>query len=206
MVWCRTFMYTFLNFLFSIGVQLIDNVVIVPGEEQRDSGLHIHIPTLPQTRLPSGLRHNPEQSSLCYTRSFLVLHFGYSRMYISIPSSLTVPSPILLPQELAVCPLSLWICFCFLIKFLERSYVSLCCRSSFSFSFIFISWRLITSQHCSGFCHTLTWISHGVTCIPHPNSPSHLPLHLIPPGLPSAPGPSTCRMHPSWAGDLFHYR
>ena len=28
-----------------------------------------------------------------------------------------------------------------------------------------MSWRLITSQHCSGFCHTLTWISHGVTCI-----------------------------------------
>ena len=23
-------------------------------------------------------------------------------------------------------------------------------------SLIFISWRLITSQHCSGFCHTLT--------------------------------------------------
>ena len=31
------------------------------------------------------------------------------------------------------------------------------------FFFFFISWRLITSQHCSGFCHTLTWISHGVT-------------------------------------------
>ena len=28
-----------------------------------------------------------------------------------------------------------------------------------SFSFIFISWRLITLQYCSGFCHTLTWIS-----------------------------------------------
>ena len=26
----------------------------------------------------------------------------------------------------------------------------------FCFPFIFISWRLITSQHCSGFCHTLT--------------------------------------------------
>ena len=26
----------------------------------------------------------------------------------------------------------------------------------FFFSFIFISWGLITSQHCSGFCHTLT--------------------------------------------------
>ena len=27
------------------------------------------------------------------------------------------------------------------------------------FSFIFISCRLITLQYCSGFCHTLTWIS-----------------------------------------------
>ena len=76
----------------------------------------------------------------------------------------------------------------------------------FFFSFIFISWRLITSQHCSGFGHTLTWISHGVTCIPHPDPPSHLPLHPIPLGLPSAPGPSTCLMHPTWAGDLSHYR
>ena len=74
------------------------------------------------------------------------------------------------------------------------------------FSFIFISWRLITLQYCSGFCHTLTWISHGFTCIPHPDPPSHLPLHLIPLGLPSVPGPSTCLMHPTWAGDLFHPR
>ena len=71
---------------------------------------------------------------------------------------------------------------------------------------IFISWRLITLQYCSGFCHTLTWISHGFTCIPHPDPPSHLPLHLTPLGLPSAPGPSTCLMHPTWAGDLFHSR
>ena len=34
----------------------------------------------------------------------------------------------------------------------------------FFFPFIFISWRLITLQYCSGFCHTLTWISHGSTC------------------------------------------
>ena len=78
--------------------------------------------------------------------------------------------------------------------------------SLFFFSFIFISWRLITLQYCSGFCHTLTWISHGFTCIPHPDPPSHLPLYPIPLGLPSAPGPSTCLMHPTWAGDLFHYR
>ena len=43
----------------------------------------------------------------------------------------------------------------------------------FIYLFIFISWRLITLQYCSGFCHTLTWISHGFTCIPHPDSPSH---------------------------------
>ena len=52
--------------------------------------------------------------------------------------------------------------------------------SFFFFSFIFISWRLITLQYCSGFCHTLTWISHGFTCVPHPDPPSHLPLYLIP--------------------------
>ena len=37
----------------------------------------------------------------------------------------------------------------------------------FFFPFIFISWRLITLQYCRGFCHTLTCISHGFTCIPH---------------------------------------
>ena len=35
------------------------------------------------------------------------------------------------------------------------------------FPFTFISWRLITLQYCSGFCHTLMWISHGFTCVPH---------------------------------------
>ena len=64
----------------------------------------------------------------------------------------------------------------------------------FFFSFIFISWRLITLQYCSGFCHTLTRISHGFICVPHP----------IPLGLHSAPTLSTCLMHPTWACDLFH--
>ena len=65
------------------------------------------------------------------------------------------------------------------------------------FSFIFISWSLITLQYCSGFCHTLTWISHGFTCIPHPDPPSHLRLYPLPLGLPSAPCPSACPMHPT---------
>ena len=46
-----------------------------------------------------------------------------------------------------------------------------CLLVFFFFSFIFISWRLITLQYCSGFCHTLTQISHGFTCIPHPDPP-----------------------------------
>ena len=74
----------------------------------------------------------------------------------------------------------------------------------FFFSFIFISW--ITLQYHSGSCHTLTWISHWFISIPHPDPPSHLLLHLLPLGLPSAPGPSACLMHPTWAGDLFHPR
>ena len=40
---------------------------------------------------------------------------------------------------------------------------------------------------CSEFCHTLKWNSHGFTCVPHPDSSSHLPLHPLPLGLPSAP-------------------
>ena len=39
-------------------------------------------------------------------------------------------------------------------------------NSTSFFKFIFISWRLITFQYCSGFCHTLTWISHGSTFFP----------------------------------------
>ena len=82
--------------------------------------------------------------------------------------------------------------------------LSHCKQILFFFSFIFISWRLITLQYCSGFCHTLTWISHGFTCVPHPEPLSHLPPHRITLGLPSAPALSTCLMHPTWAGDLFH--
>ena len=42
------------------------------------------------------------------------------------------------------------------------------------------------------------------TCVPHPNPPSHLPLHPFSLGFASAPGPSAGLMHPTWAGDLLH--
>ena len=37
------------------------------------------------------------------------------------------------------------------------------------------------------FCHTLTWIRHRCTCVPHPEPPSHLPHHPIPLGHPTTP-------------------
>ena len=80
--------------------------------------------------------------------------------------------------------------------FLYRIIYILCPKSALLWSkthffflnlFIYFNWRLITLQYCSGFCHTLTWISHGCTCVSHPEPPSHLPLHPIPLGHPSAP-------------------
>ena len=59
---------------------------------------------------------------------------------------------------------------------------------------------LITLEYCSGFGHTLTWVSHGFTCVPHPNPPSRLPPHPIPLCLPSAPALSTCLKVMGWSG------
>ena len=40
------------------------------------------------------------------------------------------------------------------------------------------------------FCHTLTWIHHGCTCVPKHEPPSHLPTHNISLGHQCAPAPS----------------
>ena len=45
----------------------MSNVVIISGEQQRDSAIHIHASILPQTPLPPRLPHNTEQRYLCYT-------------------------------------------------------------------------------------------------------------------------------------------
>ena len=86
----------------------------------------------------------------------------------------------------------------FLLDYLSTTFFLLLLLFGFWFflpPIIFISWRLITLQYCSGLCHTLTRISHGCTCVPHPEPLSHLPPHPIPLGHPSAPAPSTCLMH-----------
>ena len=71
----------------------------------------------------------------------------------------------------------------------DRNHVS--CIKRWILFFFFFNWRLITLQYCSGFCYTLIWISHGCTCVPHPEPPYHIPSQPIPQGHPSAPALST---------------
>ena len=132
--------------------------------------------------------------------SNLVLQLARSPKYPDLKSWIAFPmlvSPLFPPNLLPPAKLH-WAQIC--------GFSHICLFVCLFFSFIFISWRLITLQYCSDFCHTLTWLSHGFTCIPHPDPPSHTPLYPIPLGLPSAPGPNTCLMHPTWAGELFHCR
>ena len=59
--------FFFLTFHFVLeNSWLTNNVVAVSGEQQRDSTIHTCIHS-PQTPLPSRLRFNMEQSSVCYT-------------------------------------------------------------------------------------------------------------------------------------------
>ena len=83
----------------------------------------------------------------------------------------------------------------FLIKLLLLHSIQV---TFFFFSFIFICWRLITLQYCSGFCHTLTWISHGFTCVPHPDPP----LPSSSPSHPSGSSQCTSSEHLSHASNL----
>ena len=48
------------------------------------------------------------------------------------------------------------------------------------------NWRISSLQYCGGFCHTSTLIGHGCTCVPQPQTPSHIPPHCIPLGCPRA--------------------
>ena len=44
----------------------------------------------------------------------------------------------------------------------------------------YFNWRLITLRYCGGFCHTFTSISHGCTCVPHPEPPpTSLPIPFL---------------------------
>ena len=46
-----------------------------------------------------------------------------------------------------------------------------------------LNWRQITLRYCGGFCHTLTSVSHGCTCVPLSQTPLQLPSPSHPSGL-----------------------
>ena len=59
-------------------------------------------------------------------------------------------------------------------------------------------------HYCGDFCHTLTWISHGCTCVPHPEPPSHLPPQPILWVFPDHWLWVPCFMHQTCTGYLFY--
>jgi len=67
-------------------LELINNVVIVSGIQQRESVIHIHVATPFQVLFPFGCHHNIEQSLLCYTGNLLVINSKYSSVYLPIPN------------------------------------------------------------------------------------------------------------------------
>ena len=84
--------FIYFKFLFCIGVQTINNVIVL-GEMQRDSTIHIHVSILPQTPFHPACHITLSRVPCLYSRSLLVIHFKNSSVHMSIPNSLTIPCP-----------------------------------------------------------------------------------------------------------------
>ena len=70
-------------------------VVVILGELQRDSAIHIHVSILPQLPSIQAATQHWAESHVLYTRSLLVIHLQYICVCMSILNSLTILSPIL---------------------------------------------------------------------------------------------------------------
>ena len=79
--------------------------------------------------------------------------------------------------------------FYFILFFLTFYFILFWC-SSWIFFPIFISWRLITLQYCSGFLPYIDMNQSWIYMCSHPEPPSHIPPHPIPLGHP---------VHQPWA-------
>ena len=95
----------FLTFYFVLEYScLTNNVVIVSGEQRKDSVIHIPVSILSQTPLPSRLPRNIEQSSLCYTAGpcwLPVLNIAVCTIPVcpSQTPQLSLPSPLPTPSS-----------------------------------------------------------------------------------------------------------
>lgn len=71
------------NFLFYVGVWLINNVVLDSSMMKSDSATHIHTSNLSKTFCISSLPHNIEQFSVLHSRFLLAIHPGYISVRIN---------------------------------------------------------------------------------------------------------------------------
>ena len=114
----------FLNFIFYVGgVQLINNVAIVSGVQQRDSVMHIRLSILFQVLFPFRLLHYVEQSFLCYTAGPCWLSVLMQHCVTVHPNSLTIPSPHFSPLVI-------------IISFSKSVSLFLFCKSVHSYHFL----------------------------------------------------------------------
>ena len=75
---------------FFIGIQLINNVVLVSGVQQSDSV--IYVPILFSNYFPNQVvMEYRAEFPVLHRGSLLVIHFTYGNVYMSIPNSLTNP-------------------------------------------------------------------------------------------------------------------
>ena len=94
---CNSRSFSFLK-IFNFALEysrLTNNAVMVSGEQQRDSAIHTHASILPpNSPLIQAATYHWAGFHVLYSRSLLVIHFKYSSVYLSIPNSLTIHSPV----------------------------------------------------------------------------------------------------------------